>query len=307
MDISIWFWVGFLAFIAVMLALDLGVFHRKSHAITFKEASIWSAVWVTLALIFNGWVYWQFGFEKAIEFLTGYVVEYSLSVDNIFVIVLLFNFFHTPDQYQHRVLFWGILGALVMRAALIFAGAALVAEYQWVIYIFGVFLIFTGVKMALSSDKPKDLANNFVLRYVRNHFRVTDNYEGHHFIVVRDGKVWITPLLLALIMVEFTDLIFAVDSIPAILAITQDTFIVFTSNAFAILGLRSMYFMLASLADKFHYLKYGLAAVLTFIGVKMLLAHTAFAISTPASLVVVVIMLSIAIMASLVHKPGTEA
>ena len=298
MAVGIEFWIGFLLFLAFMLALDLGVFHRKSHVITFKEACAWSAVWVTLALIFNLGIYFYFGAQPALEFLTGYVVEYSLSVDNIFVFVMLFTFFAVPPQYQHRVLFWGILGALAMRGALIFLGAALIKEYQWIVYIFGAFLIFTGAKMLFASDKPQDLSQNPILKFCRRHLRVTDNYVGQNFFVRQNGLLYVTPLFLVLVMVEITDLIFAVDSIPAILAITQDPFIVFTSNAFAILGLRSMYFMLSGVVHLFRYLKTGLSFGLMFIGTKMTLMAF-YKIPTQISLSVVVSILAISILASL--------
>lgn len=299
--VSLWFWLGFLAFILFMLALDLGIFNKHAKAVSFKEACIWSGVWIALALIFNAGVWWHFGKETALEFLTGYIVEYSLSMDNIFVMVMLFAAFKTSAQYQHRVLFWGILGALFMRGILILLGAALVHKYVWVLYIFGAFLIVTGIKMAFSSEKPKDLDKNFILNMMRKLFRVTRDYEGDHFFVVKQNKIWITPLFLVLLMVEFTDLIFAVDSIPAILAITQDPFIVFTSNAFAILGLRSMYFMLPGMTDKFHYLKLGLSGALVFIGTKMALAHF-YEIPTFISLLVIVTLLAIAILASLIRE-----
>lgn len=298
MVVGIEFWIGFLVFLALMLALDLGVFHRDAHVVSFKEACGWSAVWVTLALIFNLGIYFYFGAQPALEFLTGYVVEYSLSVDNIFVFVMLFTFFAVPPQYQHRVLFWGILGALAMRGALIFLGAALIKEYQWIVYIFGAFLIFTGIKMFFASDKPQDLNQNPILKFCRRHLRVTDNYVGQKFFVRQNGLLYVTPLFLVLVMVEMTDLIFAVDSIPAILAITQDPFIVFTSNAFAIMGLRSMYFMLSGVVHMFRYLKTGLSFVLVFIGTKMTMMAF-YKIPTMVSLTVVVSILSIAIIASI--------
>ena len=254
---------------------------------------------MTLALIFNLGIYFYFGAQPALEFLTGYVVEYSLSVDNIFVFVMLFTFFAVPPQYQHRVLFWGILGALAMRGALIFLGAALIKEYQWIVYIFGAFLIVTGIKMFFASDKPQDLNQNPILKFCRRHLRVTDNYVGQHFFVRQNGLLYVTPLFLVLIMVEVTDLIFAVDSIPAILAITQDPFIVFTSNAFAIMGLRSMYFMLSGVVHMFRYLKTGLSFVLVFIGTKMTMMAF-YKIPTLVSLTVVVSILSIAIIASII-------
>jgi tellurite resistance protein TerC len=271
MEINIWFWIGFNAFILMMLALDLGVFHRKAHEVSFKEAMTWSGVWIGLALLFNLGLYHYFGEVKAIEFLTGYIIEKSLSVDNIFVFVLIFSSFAVPAKYQHRVLFWGIIGALVMRAIFIFAGVALINKFHWIIYVFGIFLLYTGVKIAINKGTKINVENNRLLNLFRRFFPVTSEYHGSKFFTRIDGRIWATPLMMVLILVETTDLIFAVDSIPAILAITDNPFIVYTSNVFAILGLRSLYFALAGILKYFHYLHYGLAAILVFVGIKMLI------------------------------------
>jgi tellurite resistance protein TerC len=314
----IWLWVGFNLFVLAMLALDLGVFHRKAHAVSFKEAAIWSAVWISLAMVFNLGVYlfWDVlapastysNGDAALAFFTGYLIEKSLSVDNIFVFVLIFTYFSVPAQYQHRVLFWGILGALVMRAILIVVGAALIKEFHWIIWIFGAFLIFTGVKMAFHKNEEVHPENNPLIRLFRRIMPVTPTYEGSKFFVRHAGKLMATPLFLVLLMVESTDLVFAVDSIPAIFAVSQDPFIVYTSNVFAILGLRSLYFLLAGVMDKFHYLKLGLAVVLTFVGVKMLtpdasalLTGVSYKIPTAVSLGVVASILAIAVVASLLR------
>lgn len=266
-------WAAFIAVIFVMLALDLGLFHRKSHKVSMKEATIWSAVWITLALGFNALLYAWEGQKVALEFFTGYLVEKSLSVDNIFVFVLLFTYFKVPEQYQHRVLFWGVVGALIMRAILIAVGAALLAKFHWILYLFGAFLVLTAIKLLWMKGKEMDPGNNPVLKLFRRFYPVTENYMGERFFVMQNGVRHATPLFLVLLMVETTDLIFAVDSIPAVFGITRDPFIVFTSNVFAILGLRSLYFLLAGVMHKFHYLQTGLALVLAFIGVKMMVVE----------------------------------
>src|SRR4051812_6914362 len=253
-----------------MLALDLGVFQRKVHEVKPKEAAIWTAVWVGLALIFAGGLGWFYGSEPALTFLTGYVIEESLSMDNIFVIVLIFDFFVVPKAYQHRVLFYGILGALVMRGLFIALGTALLARFEWIIYVFGALLVITGVRMAVKQDEEFDGGENPIVKLVRRFLPLTDGYRGKHFFAEEGGRRAATPLLLVLVLVEATDLIFAVDSIPAIFGITRDPFLVFTSNIFAVLGLRSLFFLLASVVTKFHLLKYGLAVILTFVGAKML-------------------------------------
>jgi tellurite resistance protein TerC len=280
-------WIGFTVFVLAMLALDLGVFHRKAHAVTLKEAASWSAVWVGLAVVFNVGVWNWFGSQKALEFTTGYLLEKSLAVDNIFVFLVVFSAFAVPAAYQHRVLFWGILGALVMRAAFIFAGAALLARFHWVMYVFGAILLLTAVKLLRSHGEESDPTESWVTRTYRRFVPSTDGYRGDRFFVKEAGKWLATPLFLVLIIIEVTDLVFAVDSIPAIFAVTSDPFIVFTSNIFAILGLRSMYFLLAGVMEKFHLLKIGLAVVLAFVGVKMLLIDV-YKIPILASLAVIV-------------------
>ena len=303
---SVPLWIGFNLFVLALLALDLGVFHRQAHEVGFKEAATWSGVWIALALCFNLGIWNWFGEQKAIEFLTGYLIEKSLSVDNIFVIALLFSYFAVPARYQHRVLFWGILGALVLRAIFIAAGAALLAQFHWIIYLFGAFLIVTGLKMAFTSEKGLEPEKNPVLRLVRKLMPVTDQYHGQNFFVRQNGVRFATPLFLVLVLVEATDLIFAVDSIPAIFAVTTDPFIVYTSNVFAILGLRSLYFLLAGVMHKFVYLKLGLAAILVFVGVKMLIVGV-YKISGVASLAIIASLLSISIGASLWKARRTEA
>ncbi len=302
MEVPFVFWAGFIAFVLAMLALDLGVFNRKAHAVTVREAGIWTAVWVTLALLFNAGLYFLAGPQSALEFLTGYLIEYSLSVDNIFVFVLIFSSFGVPAKYQHRVLFWGILGALLMRGAMIGIGAALISQFHWILYGFGAFLVFAGIRMFFSSEEDEiDLETNRVLRLVRRFVPVTPHYHEQRFFTVENGVRMATPLFLVLILIEITDLVFAVDSIPAIFAITQDPFIVFTSNIFAILGLRSLYFLLAGIIHKFVYLRYGLAVVLTYVGVKMLLLDI-FHIPTLVSLGVIVLVLGTSIVASLLSN-----
>ena len=306
MDVPLSFWIGFNLFVLAMLALDLGVFNRKAHAVTIREAGAWTAVWVSLALLFNVGLYVVAGPQAGLEFLTGYLIEYSLSVDNIFVFVLIFSAFAVPPKYQHRVLFWGILGALIMRGAMIALGVVLINRFHWIIYGFGAFLVFAGIRMFFSDEEDTvDLENNIILRFVRWLFPVTDGYREQKFVVREAGRRMITPLLLVLILIEVTDVIFAVDSIPAIFAITQDPFIVYTSNIFAILGLRSLYFLLAGIIDRFIYLRYGLAVVLTFVGVKMLLVDV-FHIPTVVSLGVIVGTLAVSIITSLMSSRHVE-
>src|SRR5687768_757378 len=281
MDQSVWLWVGFNLFVLAMLALDLGVFHRKAHTVSSREAITWSVVWISLSLVFNAVIYFFWdrmipassytNTEAALAFFTGYLIEKSLSVDNIFVFILIFSFFAVPTAYQHRILFWGILGALVMRGTLIAIGAALLEQFHWIIYIFGAFLIFTGIRMAWQHEENVQPDKNPVVQFFRKLMPVTENFERDQFFVRRAWKLMATPLFLILLVVESTDLIFAVDSIPAIFAVTQDPFIVYTSNVFAILGLRALYFLLANVMDQFQYLKFGLSAVLVFIGVKMVI------------------------------------
>ena len=302
MNESLWLWVGFNVFILAMLALDLGVFHRKTHVVSLKESLTWTGVWVVLALLFNLGVWHYAGSGKALEFFTGYVIEKSLSVDNVFVFALLFSYFAVPPTYQHKVLFWGILGALIMRAIMIAAGAVLIAKFAWIIYLFGAFLILTGIKMIVKREEEIHPERNPVVRWFKKLMPVTPEYRGDKFFVRENGLRMATPLFVVLLLVEFTDLIFAVDSIPAIFAVTKDPFIVYTSNVFAILGLRSLYFALAGVMDKFHYLKIGLGVVLAFVGVKMILAHTAWKIDTLVSLGVIVLILATSVVWSLL-KP----
>lgn len=297
-------WVAFNLFILLMLALDLGVFQRKTHAVSVKEALIWSGVWIALALAFNLFVYFDFGKQKALEFLTGYLLEKSLSVDNIFVFVLLFSYFKVPELYQHKVLFWGVLGALILRAALIAIGALMIAKFHWVIYIFGAFLVYTGFRMAKQSDEDIHPEDNILIRTFKKFFPVTHDYHGEKFFVRIDGRKVATPLFIVLLAIEFTDLVFAFDSIPAIFAVTKDPFIVYTSNIFAILGLRSLYFALAGIIHKFHYLKVGLSMILIFIGMKMLVVDL-YKVPIGFSLGVIAIILTASVVLS-VLKPKVK-
>lgn len=299
-------WIGFSLFILFMLSLDLGLFNRKAHAIKYREATIWSIVWITLAMIFAGIVFWYQGTDLGLKFLTGYVIELSLSVDNLFVFLLIFSFFKVPAKVQHRVLFWGVLGALVMRLTMIFIGATLINHFHWIIYIFGAFLVYTGLKMFLQEDTDIQPEENPVVRVVTRYIPITRHYEEEKFFTRVNGKLTGTLLLLVLVIVEVTDLVFAVDSIPAIFAITTNTFIVYTSNVFAILGLRSMYFLLASVVEKFQYLRMGLAIVLTFIGTKMLLEILHIVIEVRISLVVVATVLLASVAASIIWPKDAE-
>jgi tellurite resistance protein TerC len=292
-------WIAFNVFVIGMLALDLGIFHRKAHTVSLKEASVWTVVWIILALVFNLGIYSFWGPQKALEFLTGYVIEKSLSVDNLFVFLMIFHYFATPAIYQHRILFWGIVGALVMRAIFIAAGVALLDAFHWMIYVFGGFLIVTGIKMLFQGDHKLDPGKNPVVRLFRRLTPITKDYSGQHFFVRKDGRLWATPLLLVLVVVETTDVIFAVDSIPAIFAVTRDPFIVYTSNVFAILGLRALYFVLAGVMEMFRYLKVGLSFVLCFVGVKMIVVDF-YEIPIGASLAMIAGILSLSILASLV-------
>ena len=297
-EITPWHWAGFILCVLFFLALDLGVFHRQAHVVKFKEALGWTVIWVVLSLAFgllvapavvNGWAR-----RDTVEFITGYIIELSLSMDNVFVIALVFTYFRVPAQYQHRVLFWGILGALLMRGVMIAAGAALISRFMWSLYLFGAFLVFTGFKMLFVSDEGVHPEKNLVLRLMRKCFPVTPDFQGQKFAIRERGRFTLTPLALVLLVVETTDLIFAVDSIPAIFAVTKRPFIVFTSNVFAILGLRSLYFVLAGAIDYFRYLKVGLSFVLVFIGAKMLLdPHEAgpkwFQVDIPGSVSLLVV------------------
>ena len=304
---QLWLWIGFTGFVLAMLALDLGVFHRKSHVVSFREAIAWTVAWITLALLFNVGVWHYAGAQKALEFTTGYLIEYSLSVDNIFVFALLFSYFAVPPKLQHRVLFWGILGALVMRAIMIGAGTVLIAKFAWIIYVFGAFLILTGIKMIVKREEEIHPERNPVVKWFKKLMPVTSDYRDDKFFVRENGVRLATPLFVVLLLVEVSDVIFAVDSIPAIFAITTDPFIVYTSNVFAILGLRSLYFALAGVMDKFHYLKVGLGVVLAYVGVKMLLAHTAWKIDTLVSLGVVALILAVSVVASLLRPKRAGA
>ncbi len=309
-----WFYAGFLLFVLFMLALDLGVFNRKAHVVSFKEAAAWSAVWVTLALTFCvGFYYYsvgKFGAEigttLALEFLTGYVIEYSLSIDNIFVFVLVFSYFGIPPKYKHRVLFYGILGALIFRAIFIALGSALM-QFHWIIYVFGGFLIITGIKMFFSGKEEIEPEKNFMIRTFKKFMPVTHEINGKDFFIRKDGILYATPLFIALLFLEMTDIIFAVDSVPAIFAITKEPLIVFTSNIFAILGLRSMYFMLAGVIHKFHLIQYGLAIVLVFVGLKMVWLNNAFDGKFPVtwSLAIIAGTIGTSIVASLIF-PAKE-
>jgi tellurite resistance protein TerC len=294
-------WIFFNLFVLAMLAVDLGIFHRHAHKVTLREALAWSLVWVFLALLFNTGIYHFWGTEKALEFLAGYLIEKSLSVDNIFVFLMIFSYFAVPDVYQHRVLFWGILGALIMRAIFIAVGATLLERFHWTIYIFGGFLIFTGIRMLLAGEEKLHPENNPAVRLLRSLMPVTKDYHGQSFFTRLDGKIYATPLMLVLVVVETTDLLFAVDSIPAIFAVTSDPFIVYTSNVFAILGLRALYFMLAGIMDLFRYLKIGLSLVLIFVGIKMMLIEI-YEIPIYVSLAVVAGIMALSILASLVFK-----
>lgn len=302
MGISIFFWIGFHVFIFIMLALDLGVFHKHTHKVPVKEAVIWTAVWITLALLFDVFIFFEFGKTKALEFLTGYVIEYSLSVDNIFVFILIFTYFAVKDEYQHKILFWGILGALIMRAIFIFTGVALINRFHWVVLIFGAFLVYTGISMLFAKDTAVDPDKNAVVKFFRKFLPVTDTLHGNRLFIRQNHKTYATPLFLVLLIIESSDLIFAVDSIPAILAISKDTFIVYTSNIFAILGLRSLYFAVAGIMGFFRYLKVGLAFVLTFVGAKMLAAYFNFEIPIVLSLLVIVSILTLSILASVLIR-----
>jgi tellurite resistance protein TerC len=306
MGISIYFWIGFHLFVFFMLALDLGVFHKHTHKVPVKEAVIWTIVWVVLALLFNLFVFFEFGKTKALEFLTGYVIEYSLSVDNIFVFILIFSYFAVKGQYQHKILFWGILGALIMRGIFIFAGVALINRFHWIVIIFGGFLVFTGIRMLFQKDAEVDPEKNAIVRFFKRFLPVTHTLHGDKLFIRQNRRLYATPLFLVLLIIESSDLIFAVDSIPAILAISQDRFIVYTSNIFAILGLRSLYFAIAGIMGYFRYLKVGLAFVLAFVGLKMLGAYFNFEIPIVLSLVIIITILLISILASILFKEETD-
>jgi tellurite resistance protein TerC len=307
-EITPWHWAGFVAVVLVFLAFDLGFFHKEAHVVRFREALIWTGVWFVVAMLFAAALVPLRGREEATEFITGYIIELSLSMDNVFVIALIFAYFRVPAEYQHRVLFWGILGALLMRGIMIGIGAVLIARFHWLLYVMGAFLVYTGVKMLFADDDGVHPEKNPVINLARRFFPVTQTFEGQHFLTKVDGRTALTPLTLVLLMVETTDLIFAVDSIPAIFAVTEKPFIVFTSNVFAILGLRSLYFVLVSAIGYFRFLKAGLSAVLIFIGIKMFLpflrekvpALEGIRISTELSLLVVAGIISLSIVASVI-------
>lgn len=302
MTANIYFWIGFHVFIFLMLGLDLGVFHKKTHKVPIKEAVVWFAVWVILALLFNLFVFVEFGKAKALEFFTGYLIEKSLSVDNIFVFILIFSYFSVKDQYQHKILFWGIIGALIMRGIFIFAGVALINRFHWIVIIFGTFLVYSGIKMLLHKDAEVDPDKNTLVRFFRKYFPVSETQHGDRLFIRQNGRLFATPLFVVLLVIESSDLIFAVDSIPAILAISKDTFIVYTSNIFAILGLRSLYFVVSGIMKYFRYLRVGLAFVLSFVGLKMLASYFEFEVTTLLSLSIIIIILLVSILASVLIK-----
>lgn len=309
MQYPLWMWAGFLGIVVALLVLDLGVLHRKTKEVSAKNALVMCVFYFILAMLFNGWIYTTLGKQSGTEFLMGYLIELSLSVDNLFVFLLVFTHFAVPRKYQHRVLFWGILGAVLFRGVMIGLGTTVVKEFSDILYIFGAFLVFTGIKMLIAADSEPDLEQNRLMNFMRSKFRVTQEYHEDHFVVKKDGKRWFTPLFLVLILIEFSDIIFAVDSIPAIFAITTDPFIVFTSNIFAILGLRSLYFAMASIVHRFEYLKYGLSLILVFIGVKMLLNHhfEAKIIPTDVALYVTASVLILSVAISLVKTRGSAS
>jgi tellurite resistance protein TerC len=306
MEVSPWLWVAFNVGVIGLLALDLGVFHRRPHAVGIREAALWSAFWIALSLLFNAGIYFYAGRQPALEFLTGYLIEKSLSVDNIFVFVLIFRAFAVPAAYQHRVLFWGILSALVLRGIMIGLGAYLIKNFHFVIYLFGAFLVVTGIRLARQKAGHMHPEDNPLVRLARRRLPVTGHYEGAKFFVREHGRLLATPLLLVLIAVEFTDILFAVDSIPAIFAVTRDPFLVYTSNVFAILGLRALYFLLADVIDRFHYLKPALALILVFVGTKMLVVDI-YPIPIHISLAVIGVTLAGGIVASLLRPLEPEA
>jgi len=301
-----WMWGAFTCFVLAMLALDLGVFHRDAHAVTVREAATWSVIWIGLALAFNGWIAASFGAQPAMEFLSGYLIEKALAVDNIFVFLVIFSTFHVPTAYQHRVLFWGIIGALVMRAVFIVLGAALLTRFHWIMYVFGAFLLFTGIKLLVQRDSEPHPERNPLFRLFTRLLPSTPRFDGARFTTRVDGRLVATPLLLVLVLIEISDLVFAVDSIPAIFAVTSDPFLVYTSNIFAILGLRSMFFLLAGVMDRFHYLKIGLACVLIFVGAKMGLLDL-YKIPIGTSLAVIAAILGVSIVTSWLRPVPTPA
>lgn len=311
---NLWMWAGFIAFVLLMLAVDMFMLGGKSaHRVSLREAATWSLIWVVLALLFNAGLWWYLdghdgsalADQKALEFFTGYLIEKSLAVDNIFVFLMLFSYFAVPPELQRRVLLYGVLGAIVLRAIMILMGAWLISQFHWVLYLFGLFLLVTGVKMFMFAEHKPDLEKNPLLRWMRGHMNITRDYQGERFFVMQNGVRYATPLFLVLALIEFSDLVFAVDSIPAIFAVTSDPFIVFTSNIFAILGLRALYFLLADVAARFHLLKYGLALILIFIGIKMLIVDI-YKMPIGIALGVVAAILVTSVILSLAKKPDTQ-
>src|SRR5664280_2828373 len=299
MQVSIFFWIGFHVLVFLMLALDLGVFNRKEHKVPVKEALTWTIVWISVALLFNLFVFFEFGKTRALEFLTGYVIEYSLSVDNIFVFIMIFTYFAVPAIYQHKVLFWGIIGALILRGIFIFAGVALITRFTWIVIIFGGFLVFTGIKMLFQDEIQLEPEKNPVVRFFKKFLPVTGELHGNRLFVRQNARLYATPLFMVLIIIDVSDLIFAVDSIPAVLAISHNSFIVYTSNIFAILGLRSLYFAINGIIGYFRYLKTGVAFVLTFVGIKMLSSFFHIEIPILLSLGIIISILLVSILASI--------
>jgi len=302
MQVSIFFWIGFHVLVFLMLALDLGVFNRKEHKVPVKEALTWTIVWISVALLFNLFVFFEFGKTRALEFLTGYVIEYSLSVDNIFVFIMIFTYFAVPAIYQHKVLFWGIIGALILRGIFIFAGVALITRFTWIVIIFGGFLVFTGIKMLFQDEIQLEPEKNPVVRFFKKFLPVTGELHGNRLFVRQNARLYATPLFMVLIIIDVSDLIFAVDSIPAVLAISHNSFIVYTSNIFAILGLRSLYFAINGIIGYFRYLKTGVAFVLTFVGIKMLSSFFHIEIPILLSLGIIISILLVSILASIFIK-----
>jgi tellurite resistance protein TerC len=298
-------WIVFNILILVLLAFDLGVFHKKSHTISIKEATLWSIIWIIAALVFNGWIYIAYGQVKAFEFFTGYLIERSLSIDNLFVFLLIFSYFKTPQQYQYKVLFWGILCALIMRIIFILSGVILIQKFHWMIYVFGGLLLYTSIKMLLQKENENNIEKNPFLRLIRKFLPVTNHYENGKFFTLQNLKFYATPLFIVLLMIEISDIIFAVDSIPAIFSITLDPFIIYTSNVFAILGLRAMFFILAGIMSLFKYLKYGLSIILSFVGTKMLLSDV-YEIPIALTLIIITLVLSGSILMSVKNKGGHQ-
>jgi tellurite resistance protein TerC len=305
----LWMWAVFVVSVVVLLAFDLGVLHKKPREIKVREALMLSGFYILIALAFNLWVFFSLGQQSGYEFFVGYVIEKSLSIDNIFVFVLIFGHFAIPPKSQHRVIFWGIIGAILLRAAMIMLGAELIHEFDAILYVFGAFLIYSGIKMLIVADKEPDIENNPLLRFMRKRFRVADQFSGEKFFIRQNGVRYMTPLFVVLMLIQVSDVVFAVDSIPAIFAVTTDSFIVLTSNIFAILGLRALYFALAAIIHRFHYLKYGLSLILVFIGSKMVVNHymDAKIISTELSLVVTLALLGLSIGVSLLKSPSSTS